>query len=43
MSAIAKAVYGDVMKYKAIYERNSDRLKNANTIYVGQIIVLPSK
>ena len=43
LGAIAKATYGDVMKYKAIFERNSDRLKNANTIYEGQVIVLPAK
>lgn len=43
LGAIAKATYGDVMKYKAIFERNSDRLKNANTIYAGQVIVLPAK
>lgn len=29
------------MKYKAIFERNADRLVNANTIYEGQVIVLP--
>ena len=43
LGAIAKATYGDVMKYKAIFERNTDRLKNANTIYEGQVIVLPAK
>lgn len=43
LGGIAKAVYGDVMKYPAIFERNSDRLTNANTIYEGQIIVLPAK
>lgn len=43
LGAIAKATYGDVMKYQAIFERNSDRLKNANTIYAGQVIVLPAK
>lgn len=43
LGAIAKATYGDVMKYKAIFERNSDRLTNANTIYEGQVIVLPAK
>ncbi|MBU5625904.1 LysM peptidoglycan-binding domain-containing protein [Oscillibacter sp. MSJ-2] len=43
LGAIAKATYGDVMKYKAIFERNNDRLKNANTIYEGQVIVLPAK
>lgn len=43
LGAIAKATYGDVMKYKAIFERNADRLANANTIYEGQVIVLPAK
>lgn len=43
LGAIAKATYGDVTKYRAIFERNSDRLKNANTIYEGQVIVLPAK
>ena len=33
----------DLMKYKAIFERNADRLVNANTIYEGQVIVLPAK
>lgn len=43
LGTIAKAVYGDAAQYKAIFERNADRLKNANTIYEGQIIVLPAK
>lgn len=43
LGAIAKATYGDVMQYKAIFERNADRLKDANTIYEGQVIVLPTK
>ena len=42
LGAIAKATYGDVMKYKTIFERNADRLVNANTIYEGQVIVLPA-
>lgn len=33
----------DLMKYKAIFERNADRLVNANTIYEEQVIVLPAK
>ena len=33
----------DLMKYKAIFERNADRLVNANAIYEGQVIVLPAK
>ena len=32
-----------LMKYKAIFERNAGRLVNANTIYEGQVIVLPAK
>ena len=43
LGAIAKVTYGDVMKYKTIFERNADRLVNANTIYEGQVIVLPAK
>ena len=43
LGTIAKATYGDVMKYKTIFERNADRLVNANTIYEGQVIVLPAK
>lgn len=42
LGKIAQAEYGDVMQYKAIFQRNADRLKNANTIYVGQVIVLPA-
>ncbi len=41
LGKIAAAEYGKVGDYKAIFERNSDRLKNANTIYEGQVIVLP--
>lgn len=43
LGTIAKAYYGNSAMYKAIFERNADRLKNANTIYEGQIIVLPAK
>lgn len=43
LGKIAKATYGDPMRYKAIFERNADRLVNANTIYEGQVIVLPAK
>lgn len=43
LGAIAKTVYGDISKYKAIFERNTDRLKSANTIFEGQTIVLPAK
>lgn len=43
LGKIAANQYGKVSEYKAIFERNADRLKNANTIYVGQVIVLPAK
>lgn len=43
LGAIAKATYGNSSKYEEIYKRNSDRLKDANTIYAGQVIVLPAK
>ncbi len=41
LGKIAAAEYGKVGDYKAIFERNQDRLKSANTIYEGQVIVLP--
>ena len=43
LGAVAQAIYGDAMRYKAIFERNADRLANADTIYEGQVIVLPVK
>lgn len=41
LGMIALAEYKDMSKYQAIFDRNADRLENANTIYAGQIIVLP--
>ena len=41
LGRIAAAEYGKAAEYKAIFQRNADRLKNANTIYEGQVIVLP--
>lgn len=41
LGTIAYKTYKDSTKYKAIFERNSNILKNANLIYEGQIIVLP--
>lgn len=41
LGKIALAEYGSMTQYKAIFERNSDRLANPNMIYEGQIIVLP--
>lgn len=43
LGKIAAAEYGKVSEYKAIFDRNKDRLKNVNLIYEGQVIVLPVK
>ena len=43
LGKIAAAEYGQTSQYKAIFERNTDRLKNSNSIYEGQVIVLPAK
>lgn len=43
LGKIAAAEYGKAGEYKAIFERNADRLKDANTIYEGQVIVLPTR
>lgn len=43
LGKIAAAEYGKAAEYKALFERNADRLKNANAIYEGQVIVLPAK
>ena len=39
---IAKAIYGDGSKYTKIYEANKDKITNANLIYVGQVLIIPS-
>lgn len=41
LKKIAKAIYGSQDYYELIFNRNTDRLKNASTIYSGRIIVLP--
>lgn len=43
LGTIAANYYGNINMYKAIYERNSSRIKNVNMIYEGQVIVLPAK
>ena len=43
LDKIAAAEYGRAGEYQAIFQRNADRLKNANTIYEGQVIVLPAR
>ncbi len=41
LSKIAKAVYGDPMKYKIIFEANKPMLKDPNLIYPGQALRIP--
>lgn len=38
---IAKNFYGNGAKWNVIYEANKDTVKNPNTIYVGQQLVIP--
>ncbi len=38
---IAKQVYGDGAKYTVIYEANKDKISNPNSIFAGQVIVIP--
>ncbi|MEM9830616.1 MAG: peptidoglycan-binding protein LysM [Bacteroidota bacterium] len=43
LSKIAKEVYGDPMKYPAIFEANKPMLKDPNLIYPGQVLRIPPK
>ena len=42
LSLIAKHYYGDPMKYKQIFEANTDKLKNPDLIYPDQELVIPN-
>ncbi|MBT8190236.1 MAG: peptidoglycan-binding protein LysM [Bacteroidia bacterium] len=42
LSKIAKAYYGDPMKYKEIFEANQPMLKDPNLIYPGQMLRIPA-
>lgn len=42
LSKIAKEVYGDPMKYPAIFEANKPMLDHPDKIYPGQILRIPS-
>lgn len=42
LGKIAKHYYGDAMKYKEIFEANSDILKNPDLIYPDQELVIPN-
>ena len=39
---IAKKLYGDGSKYVKIYDANKDKIKNPNSIEVGQVLIIPS-
>ncbi len=41
LSKIAKAHYGDAMKYPVIFEANKPMLSDPNKIYPGQVLRLP--
>ena len=41
LSKIAKAQYGDPMKYPAIFEANKPMLKDPDLIYPGQVLRIP--
>lgn len=41
LSKIAKALYGDAMKYPLIFEANKPMLKDPNLIYPGQVLRIP--
>lgn len=43
LSLIAKQYYGDPMKYKKIFEANTDKLKNPDLIQLGQDLIIPNK
>jgi nucleoid-associated protein YgaU len=42
LSKIAKAHYGDAMKYMEIFEANQPMLKDPNLIYPGQVLRIPN-
>ncbi len=42
LSKIAKAQYGDPMKYPLIFEANKPMLKDPNKIYPGQVLRIPA-
>lgn len=42
LGAIAKQYYGNASKYTAIFEANKDKLKNPDTIFPDQELVIPN-
>lgn len=43
LSKIAKLYYGDPMKYKQIFDANTNILNNPDVIYPEQVLVIPKK
>ncbi len=43
LSKIAKHYYGDPMKYKKIFEANTNILKNPDVIHPDQVLIIPNK
>ena len=41
LTKIARHVYGDGNKWKAIFEANKDRIKNPDLIHPGDVLTLP--
>lgn len=42
LSKIAKHYYGDMMKYKQIFDANRDQLSNPDVIQIGQVLTIPN-
>lgn len=42
LSKIAKHYYGDPMKYKQIFDANTNVLKNPDVIHPDQVLVIPN-
>ncbi len=42
LSKIAKHYYGDAMKYKQIFEANTNLLSNPDVIHPDQVLVIPN-
>ena len=42
LSKIAKHYYGDAMKYKQIFEANTNVLSNPDVIHPDQVLVIPN-
>jgi len=43
LGKIAKQYFNDPMKYKAIFEANTDILKNPDLIHPGQELIIPNQ